>query len=216
MSEAAPREPPGPGGLPQRIRKAVASGEFPKARLLWEEYGETFRTGRLRGPLPLGRLAEARELARWTRMAALCGPRPRTGQAQPDRRGAEVRMSPGAAQDQDHGEVLGPRPCDLVPLPGGSLTLAVLSGTASVSEPPVAKEQLLAVKALGPVETPRCWPPPHPVGSTRSKPLRNVLFLKPLPLPDWIKLIQSLARRPLGGLMLEWWAAYPQLDRLSS
>ena len=71
MSEAAPREPPGPGGLPQRIRKAVASGEFPKARLLWEEYGETFRTGRLRGPLPLSRLAEARELARWTRMAAL-------------------------------------------------------------------------------------------------------------------------------------------------
>jgi hypothetical protein len=58
--------------LPQRIRKAVASGEFPKARLLWEEYGESFRTDRLRGPLPLSRLAEARELAAWTRMAALC------------------------------------------------------------------------------------------------------------------------------------------------
>ncbi|HMD70702.1 MAG TPA: hypothetical protein VKF41_05130 [Bryobacteraceae bacterium] len=57
--------------LPQRIRQAVASGEFPKARLLWEEYGESFRTDRLRGPLPLSRLAEARELAAWTRMAAL-------------------------------------------------------------------------------------------------------------------------------------------------
>ena len=58
--------------LPERIRQAVASGEFPKARLLWEEYGESFRTDRLRGPLPLSRLAEARELAEWTRMAALC------------------------------------------------------------------------------------------------------------------------------------------------
>ena len=60
------------GSLPQRIRKAVASGEFPKARLLWEEYGESFRAERKRGPLPLSRLAEARELAEWTRMAALC------------------------------------------------------------------------------------------------------------------------------------------------
>jgi hypothetical protein len=58
--------------LPQRIRKAVASGEFPKARLLWEEYGETFRADRSRGPLRLSRLAEARELAEWTRMATLC------------------------------------------------------------------------------------------------------------------------------------------------
>lgn len=58
--------------LPERIRKAVASGEFPKARLLWEEYAETFRTDRKLGPLPLSRLAEARELAEWTRVAALC------------------------------------------------------------------------------------------------------------------------------------------------
>jgi hypothetical protein len=60
-----------PDNLPQRIRDAVASGEFTKARLLWEEYGDTFRAARLRGPLPVDRLVEARELAEWTRMAAL-------------------------------------------------------------------------------------------------------------------------------------------------
>jgi hypothetical protein len=69
VSRAAPRESL---SLPQRIRKAVASGEFSKARLLWEEYGAACRADRLRGPLPLSRLAEARELAEWTRMAALC------------------------------------------------------------------------------------------------------------------------------------------------
>jgi hypothetical protein len=37
----------------------------------------------------------------------------------------------------------------LVPLPGRSLTLAVLSGTASVIERPVAREQFLTVKAPG-------------------------------------------------------------------
>jgi hypothetical protein len=58
--------------LPRQIREAVASGDLLKARLLWEEYGETFRADRLRGPLPQRRLAEARELAEWTRMAALC------------------------------------------------------------------------------------------------------------------------------------------------
>ncbi len=47
--------------------------------------------------------------------------------------------------------LLGLRPCDLVPLPGRSLTLAVPDRTASVSERPVAKEQFLAVKALEPL-----------------------------------------------------------------
>jgi hypothetical protein len=72
VSQTAPRKSPEPGSLPQRIRKAVASREFSKVRLLWEEYGETFRADRRRGPLPLSRLAEARELAQWTRMATLC------------------------------------------------------------------------------------------------------------------------------------------------
>jgi hypothetical protein len=65
-------EPLEPGSLPQRIRKAAASGEFAEVRLLWEEYGDTFRADRLRGPLPLSRLTEARELYEWTRMVALC------------------------------------------------------------------------------------------------------------------------------------------------
>jgi len=45
---------------------------------------------------------------------------------------------------------VGLRPCDLVPLPGRSLTPAVPDRTASVSERPVAKERFLAVKAPGP------------------------------------------------------------------
>jgi len=61
-----------PGSLPQRIRAAVASGELTKARSLWEEYGETFRADRQHGRLSRDRLTEARELAEWTRMAALC------------------------------------------------------------------------------------------------------------------------------------------------
>jgi hypothetical protein len=65
-------ESPQKSNLPQRIREAVGSGEFSKARLLWEEYGAAFRADRLCGPLPQSRLVEARELAEWTRMAALC------------------------------------------------------------------------------------------------------------------------------------------------
>ena len=53
---------------------------------------------------------------------------------------------------------LGLRPCDLVPLPGRSLTLAVPYRTASVSERPVAKEQFLAVKALGKLPGECEWP----------------------------------------------------------
>jgi hypothetical protein len=72
MRNPMPGETMQPDNLPQRIRDAVASGEFTKAKLLWEEYGETFRADRQRGPLSLGRVVEARELAEWTRMAALC------------------------------------------------------------------------------------------------------------------------------------------------
>ena len=60
------------GSLPQLIRETVASGDFSKARLLWEEYGERFHADMLRGPVPISRLTEARELAEWTRVAALC------------------------------------------------------------------------------------------------------------------------------------------------
>lgn len=60
-----------PGSLSHQIRKAVASGEFSKARLLWETYGQQFRADILRAPMPQARMTEARELAEWTRMAAL-------------------------------------------------------------------------------------------------------------------------------------------------
>jgi hypothetical protein len=71
VSSPAPRKPPEADSLPQRIRKAVESGEFSKARLLWEQYGASFRTDRLLGPLPASRLTEARELATWTRITVL-------------------------------------------------------------------------------------------------------------------------------------------------
>lgn len=61
-----------PGSLPQQIRNAVASGEFSRARLLWEDYGQEFRAGILSGPMPQSGLTEARELSEWTRMTALC------------------------------------------------------------------------------------------------------------------------------------------------
>ena len=59
-------------GITHQIRNAAASGEFSKARLLWEDYGRQFRADILRGPVPQSRLAEARELYEWTRMVALC------------------------------------------------------------------------------------------------------------------------------------------------
>jgi len=58
--------------LPERIRQAVASGEFAKARLLWAEYGNRFCEDLRRGPVPHSRLQDARQLAEWTRATALC------------------------------------------------------------------------------------------------------------------------------------------------
>lgn len=72
MRNSAPGERSVGASLPQQIRAAVASGEFSKARLLWEQYGKEFHADVLRGPIPQSRLTEARELAEWTRMAALC------------------------------------------------------------------------------------------------------------------------------------------------
>ncbi len=58
--------------LPGRIREAVASGDFEKARLLWIEYGERFRENAARGPISLKCMAEARDLAEWTRVTTMC------------------------------------------------------------------------------------------------------------------------------------------------
>jgi hypothetical protein len=58
--------------LPARIRDAVASGEFSKAGALWAEYGDEFRKLLNTGGASLRRLDEARQLAEWTRTAALC------------------------------------------------------------------------------------------------------------------------------------------------
>jgi hypothetical protein len=66
-----PNNSPEPGSLSHQIRQAVASGEFSKARLLWETYGQQFRADILRAPMPQARITEARELAEWTRMTAL-------------------------------------------------------------------------------------------------------------------------------------------------
>jgi len=54
--------------LTRRIRQAVASGDLARARTLWAEYGTRFGDG---GRISSGEVAEARELAAWTRTMAL-------------------------------------------------------------------------------------------------------------------------------------------------
>jgi hypothetical protein len=58
--------------LPERIRQAVASGEFQRALLLWNEYA-----AQLQQELGCGRLSatdfeEAGQLVAWSRQVALC------------------------------------------------------------------------------------------------------------------------------------------------
>jgi hypothetical protein len=60
-------EPP----LPTSIRNAVASGEFSRALLLWEEYAATLADMARRGILTEALLREASQLVEWTRTAAL-------------------------------------------------------------------------------------------------------------------------------------------------
>ena len=56
--------------LEDRIRSAVASGQFAKANALWAELGELLRCELAVRPLPVARLRQARELIAWCRTMA--------------------------------------------------------------------------------------------------------------------------------------------------
>ena len=57
------------GSLTGRIREAVGAGDFFRARLLWADYGRQFRDQA--APISASQIAEARELAEWTKTLAL-------------------------------------------------------------------------------------------------------------------------------------------------
>jgi hypothetical protein len=54
------------------IRQAVASGEFHRATLLWNEYVAEIREEIGRGACTQARMAETAELVEWSRVAVLC------------------------------------------------------------------------------------------------------------------------------------------------
>jgi len=53
-------------------RQAVASGEFHRATLLWNEYAAGIREEIGRGACTRARMAEAGELVEWSRRMVLC------------------------------------------------------------------------------------------------------------------------------------------------
>jgi hypothetical protein len=60
-----------PKPLEDRIRDAVASGEFAKAKALWVELGGRLRRDLAAQPTPAARLQDARELLEWCRTMAI-------------------------------------------------------------------------------------------------------------------------------------------------
>ena len=57
--------------LSSAVRRAVASGEFTRARHLWEQYALQCREEMRHGPNPKGALEEARQLMVWCRQMTL-------------------------------------------------------------------------------------------------------------------------------------------------
>lgn len=57
--------------LEDRIRDAVASGEFTKAKALWVELGDRLRRELAGQPVPAARLRQTRELLAWCRTMAI-------------------------------------------------------------------------------------------------------------------------------------------------
>jgi hypothetical protein len=57
--------------LASAVRQSVASGNFTRARHLWEQYIQACRVAIRDGPDPKGDLEEARQLMAWCRQMAL-------------------------------------------------------------------------------------------------------------------------------------------------
>jgi hypothetical protein len=54
------------------IRRAIASGEYPRAQKLWAEYMAHLRAELRRGALTEAELKEAGEVLEWARVTVLC------------------------------------------------------------------------------------------------------------------------------------------------
>jgi hypothetical protein len=54
------------------LRQAVASGEFPRALVLWNEYVARFAGALQRGEVTLGQWREVEDFVAWARNLALC------------------------------------------------------------------------------------------------------------------------------------------------
>ena len=63
---------PASGSAADGIRQAMASGEYRKALLLWNEYAAGLRDELSRGVPSKGRVQEAGALVEWCRVEALC------------------------------------------------------------------------------------------------------------------------------------------------
>jgi hypothetical protein len=57
---------------PAAIRAAVASGDYERASILWNDYAACLREELGRGAFSAARLAEVRGLVEWTRSVVLC------------------------------------------------------------------------------------------------------------------------------------------------
>ena len=57
--------------LEDRIRNAVAAGDFAKANALWVELGDRLRCELAAGPVPAARLRQTHELLAWCRTMAI-------------------------------------------------------------------------------------------------------------------------------------------------
>ena len=57
--------------LEDRIRNAVAAGDFAKANALWVELGDRLRCEMAGCPVPAARLRQVRELIAWCRTMAI-------------------------------------------------------------------------------------------------------------------------------------------------
>jgi hypothetical protein len=60
------------GYLTEPIRQAIASRQFQKAQLLWNDYAALLRQELAKGSVTAARMAEMRELVEWSRRAVLC------------------------------------------------------------------------------------------------------------------------------------------------
>jgi hypothetical protein len=80
---------PGERNLTERLREAVASGEFPKAQALWGEFAQRLQGEIERGEVSRQDMAAVGELVQWVTRVALAA------QAQA---GDQLRECRGAAQ----------------------------------------------------------------------------------------------------------------------